>query len=195
MPAKKKQLLSNRRRVMKFIVLPLGLVALILLGVFQLVRISSLETMVRDLSMQNSLYMINDYYSPLAIDGPNKQAYIPELSLVLPYDKQLTSTLRYMAYQDDTSTNDGIVQLSTATEIHKTKTTNQGLIWGGCVYAFTLVVGAGEPQADMKLVSQKIIHDGRKVRLYENTTDVCQGFITSADGGTLIDLFQRVESY
>jgi hypothetical protein len=195
MPTKKKQLDSKRRRIVKFIVLPLALVALVLLGAIQLVRISNLEAMVRDLYTESLLHTINEYYNPLVVDGLQKQAYIPELGLVLPYDNRLTSLLRYMVYQNDTSTNNGTVQLSTTTEMRKSKPTDQGMTWNGCHEAFNLMVGTGDSRDDMKLVSQKIMHDGRKVALYESTADECGAFIASADGGTLINLLQQVESY
>jgi hypothetical protein len=100
-----------------------------------------------------------------------------------------------MVYQNDTSTNNGTVQLSTTTEMRKSKPTDQGMTWNGCHEAFNLMVGTGDSRDDMKLVSQKIMHDGRKVALYESTADECGAFIASADGGALINLLQQVESY
>jgi hypothetical protein len=194
MPTKKQQL-SRRRRVIKFIVVPVLFIALFLFGAAQLIRVSYLENEVRDMGMQNFLQMANNYYGPLPIDPLHKQAYIPELNIVLPYDNQVTSTMRYFVYQDDPSGSNGVVQLGVKSEMQKTAMTSQGVVWSGCQAPFHVSVGNGDAQGDMKLVSQKTLQDGRKMTIYENSTDTCGAFLSSANGGTIIDMLQKAESY
>jgi hypothetical protein len=196
MPTKKKQILSGRKRIAKFIVMLLVIMALVLLAGVQLIRISSLESSVRSLTEQNLLTMASNNQQQPIVDGPSKKAYIPEMNITLPYDINLTRQLIYASDQPDSSVVKGTIYFDDKFEVGKTEPAADGSFrMTGCSQATQLVIGDDNGVSGSELVSRHILKDGRHAAIYKSMDSKCQAFLNSADGGTLIDMLQRAESY
>jgi hypothetical protein len=191
-PKPKKQL-SHRRKIIRFIVLPILAMSVLLFGLTSWLRINSLQNQISDLYMNNFATAPNPSQRDFVVDPVAKKAYIPELNLVMPYDPEVVGQLSYYVGDYSSSAKENDVLIYDKYQLLQSKATSHGSELSGCRQPIHIVIG--DSSAEGQLVYKHAIHDGRSVALYVPIEQECAGYMDGSTAKSVVSMLRQLDSY
>lgn len=145
---------------------------------------------------QGLTQMVNDRKLSFDVDGAQKAAYIPGLSLKMNYDHLLTDQLRYDVLYEGESAQRGEIYLTHIDELNRAGMTDGRIDDRACLNAYHLTVDVNTSDSSIeKQLFKKQLQDGRQLAVYGNTEESCEMFSGSGLDEDITALLRSIESY